>query len=179
MSHAWSRRRAVTSGRSSSWSTSAAGRPPASGYGFVVRTVEAPFFRRIVTERREGGSPPETLLYGLLARRLEAMLGPPARLPSAHTAPTRDGKGIVFVAHDGEVHPAGFLPIGLGNIRDRSLSDIYRNDPLLVDIRAARFTGRCGQCEYADLCGGSRARAYAATGDPLGDDPACVCTIQS
>jgi AdoMet-dependent heme synthase len=151
----------------------------ASGYGFVVRTVEAPFFRRVVTERRAGGSPPETLLYGLLARRLEVMLGPPTRPPSAHTSPTRDGKGIVFVAHDGEVHPAGFLPLGLGNIRDRSLSDIYRNDPLLADIRAARFTGRCGQCEYAGLCGGSRARAYAATGDPLGDDPACVRTIQS
>jgi radical SAM protein len=151
----------------------------ASGYEFVVRTVEAPFFRRVVTERRAGGSPPETLLYGLLAWRLEAMVGPPTRPPSAHTSPTRDGKGIVFVAHDGEVHPAGFLPLGLGNIRDRSLTDIYRNDPLLVDIRAARFTGRCGQCEYADLCGGSRARAYAATGDPLGDDPACVRTIQS
>jgi AdoMet-dependent heme synthase len=151
----------------------------ASGYGFVVRTVEAPFFRRVVTERRAGGSPPETPLYGLLTRRLQAILGPPTRSPSAHTAPTRDGKGIVFVAHDGEVHPAGFLPLGLGNIRDRSLTDIYRNDPLLVDIRAARFTGRCGSCEYADLCGGSRARAYAATGDALGDDLACIRTIQS
>lgn len=151
----------------------------ASGYEFVVRTVEAPFFRWVVTERRAGGSPPETPLYGLLARRLEVMLGPPTRPPSAHTSPTRDGKGILFVAHDGEVHPAGFLPLGLGNIRDRSLTDIYRNDPLLVDIRAARFTGRCGQCAYADICGGSRARAYAVSGDPLGDDPACVRAIQS
>ncbi len=151
----------------------------ASGYGFAVRTVEAPFFRRVVAERRAGGSPQETSLYGLLAKRLEAVLGPPVRPPSAHTSPTRDGKGILFVAHDGEVYPAGFLPLSLGNIRDRSLSDIYRNDPLLADIRAARFSGRCGQCEYADLCGGSRARAYAATGDPLGDDPACIRTIQS
>jgi AdoMet-dependent heme synthase len=151
----------------------------ASGYGFVVRTVEAPFFRRVAAERRAGGTPPHTLLYGLLAGRLEAMLGPPARPPSPHTSPTRDGKGIIFVAHDGQVHPAGFLPLDLGNIRDRSLSDIYRNAPLLADIRAARFSGSCGQCEYADLCGGSRARAYAATGDPLGDDPACVRTIHS
>ena len=67
----------------------------------------------------------------------------------------------------------------LGNIRERSLSDIYRHDPLLQDIRAALFTGRCGQCEYANLCGGSRARAYAATGDPLGDDPACVHTASA
>ena len=102
------------------------------------------------------------------------VLGPPSRPPGAHTSPTRDGKGILFVAHDGEVYPAGFLPPGLGNIRNRSLAAIYREDPLLLDIRAARFTGRCGSCEYADLCGGSRARAYAATGDPLADDPACV-----
>ena len=145
----------------------------ASGYGFVVRTVEAPFFRRVVTERRSGGAPPAGPLYQGLARRLQAVLGPPVRPPSAHTSPTRDGKGILFVAHDGEVYPAGFLPLGLGNVRTRSLSDIYRNDPVLRDIRAARFTGHCGRCEYADLCGGSRARAYSATGDPLGDDPAC------
>jgi AdoMet-dependent heme synthase len=146
----------------------------ASGYGFVVRTVEAPFFRRVVTERRAGASPPPTALYDLLAARLTSLLGPPAGPPSAHTSPTRDGKGILFVASDGEVYPAGFLPLRLGNIRTRPLSDIYRNDPLLQDIRAARFTGRCGRCEYADLCGGSRARAYAATGDPLADDPACT-----
>jgi radical SAM protein with 4Fe4S-binding SPASM domain len=79
----------------------------------------------------------------------------------------------VFVAHDGEVYPAGFLPLGLGSIRARPLREIYRDDPLLNSIRTARFTGRCGRCEYADLCGGSRARAYAATGDPLGEDPTC------
>jgi radical SAM protein len=148
----------------------------ASGYELVVRTVEAPFFRRVVTERRAGGEPSATALYSLLSKRLRTVLGPPTRPPSAHISPTRDGKGIVFVAYDGEVYPAGFLPLGLGNVRERSLSDIYRHDPLLQDIRAALFTGQCGQCEYANLCGGSRARAYAATGDPLGDDPACIHT---
>jgi radical SAM protein with 4Fe4S-binding SPASM domain len=62
----------------------------------------------------------------------------------------------------------------LGNVRQQALRDIYRDDPLLRDIRAARFTGRCGECEYADLCGGSRARAYATAGDPLAEDPACT-----
>ena len=100
-------------------------------------------------------------------------MGPATRRPSAHTAPTRDGKGIVFVAHDGQVYPAGFLPLAIGSVRARPLREIYASDPLLQSIRAARFTGRCGACEYADLCGGSRARAYAATGDPLGPDPAC------
>jgi AdoMet-dependent heme synthase len=145
----------------------------ASRHGFVVRTVEAPFFRRVVTERRADGPAPDSALYRELAVRLDRLLGPGRKPPSAHTAPTRDGKGIVFIAHDGEVYPAGFLPLGLGNVRDRPLRDIYTGDPLLRAIRAARFTGRCGQCDYADLCGGSRARAYAATGDPLGEDPAC------
>jgi AdoMet-dependent heme synthase len=145
----------------------------AAQHGFVVRTVEAPFFRRVVAGRRAGSPAPDTPLYRELAGRLGQLLGPGRKPPSAHTAPTRDGKGIVFVAHDGEVYPAGFLPLGLGNVRDRPLRDIYTGDPLLRAIRAAQFTGRCGQCEYADLCGGSRARAYAATGDPLGEDPAC------
>ena len=145
----------------------------ASAYGFIVRTVEAPFFRRVVRARRAGAPAPDSARYQGLSARLAALLGPPTGRPSAHTAPTRDGKGIVFVAHDGQVYPAGFLPLGLGSVRDRPLREIYRDDPLLRSIRAARFTGRCGGCEYADLCGGSRARAFAATGDPLGEDPAC------
>jgi AdoMet-dependent heme synthase len=145
----------------------------ASRHGFVVRTVEAPFFRRVVAGRRAGGPAPGSPLYRDLSGQLGQMLGPGRQPPSAHTAPTRDGQGIVFIAHDGEVYPAGFLPIGLGNVRDRPLRDIYTSDPLLRAIRAARFTGRCGQCDYADQCGGSRARAFAVAGDPLGEDPAC------
>ena len=145
----------------------------ASAYGFIVRTVEAPFFRRIVQARQAGGPVPGSALYEKLSTDLTGLLGPATRRPSAHTTPTRDGKGIVFIAHDGQVYPAGFLPRGLGSIRTRPLREIYTSDPLLQSIRAARFTGQCGACEFADLCGGSRARAYAATGDPLGSDPAC------
>jgi radical SAM protein len=145
----------------------------ASRYGLTVRTVEAPFFRRVVVDRRSGASAPAGGLYRELADRLRGLLGVATESPSAHTAATRDGKGIVFIAHDGEVYPAGFLPLPLGNVRDRQLADIYRDDPLLRSIRSARFVGRCGRCDYADLCGGSRARAFAASGDPLGEDPAC------
>ena len=145
----------------------------ASHHGFVVRTVEAPFFRRVVAERRDGGPLPGGALYRRLSARLVERLGPPTHRPSAHTASTRDGKGIVFVAHDGTVYPAGFLPLALGSVRERGLAEIYRDDERLVDVRAARFSGRCGVCRYADLCGGSRARAFAATGDLLAEDPAC------
>ena len=80
----------------------------------------------------------------------------------------------MFVSSTGDVYPAGFLPIRLGNVREQSIAQLYREQPLMVDIRAARFTGRCGRCEYAALCGGSRARAFASSGDPLGEDPACA-----
>jgi radical SAM protein with 4Fe4S-binding SPASM domain len=145
----------------------------ASRHGFVVRTVEAPFFRRVVTARRAGDPPPDRPLYTELSAGLGRLLGTPAARPRAHTAATRDGKGIVFIGHNGDVFPAGFLPLTLGNVRHQQLARIYREDPLLIAIREARFGGRCGRCAYADLCGGSRARAYAATSDPLAEDPAC------
>lgn len=153
----------------------------ASHYGFIVRTVEAPFFRRVVAWRRAAGEGVDAAeyfslgpLYKLLAKELRGRLGEPASESRAQTAGTRDGKGILFVAHNGEVYPSGFLPLSLGNVRSRSIVDIYRRHPLLRSIRRAEFRGRCGVCEYGDLCGGSRARAYAASGDPLGEDPACV-----
>jgi radical SAM protein with 4Fe4S-binding SPASM domain len=105
---------------------------------------------------------------------LRFQLGEPTGKSRAQTKGTRDGKGIVFVAHDGDVYPAGFLPLSVGNVREESLVEIYRDSELLRRIRAAEFAGGCGTCDYAEVCGGSRARAYAASGDPLGADPACV-----
>jgi len=150
----------------------------ASRYGFIVRTVEAPFFRRIAAERRSGRgdtrSASGTSLYARLHARLVDLLGEPilpARTPSAAT---RDGKGIIFVATNGDVYPSGFLPVRLGNVRQQRLSEIYRDNVLLRKIRNADFNGVCGSCEYAQICGGSRSRAYAASGDPLGSDPGCI-----
>lgn len=146
----------------------------AARYGFIIRTVEAPFFRRVVVQRRE--QPDERPIgenYPRLAARLVERLGEPDGKSSAHTAATRDGKGILFVAYDGNVYPAGFLPMDLGSVREMPLAQIYRENETLLEIRASNFKGRCGVCEFRDLCGGSRARAYASTGDPLESDPAC------
>jgi AdoMet-dependent heme synthase len=152
----------------------------AACHGFIVRTVEAPFFRRVIAERAAlpAGTDPRPHfglgpLYGRLSAHLRERLGSPGR-SRAQSVGTRDGKGILFVSHDGDVYPAGFLPITLGNVRSRSLVHIYRNDPLLRAIRATRFTGRCGICEFAERCGGSRARAFAVHGDALAEDPACT-----
>src|SRR4030067_42560 len=90
----------------------------------------------------------------------------------AQSVGTRDGKGILFVSHDGDVYPAGFLPYRLGNVKDDDIVRLCREHPLLRSIRATEFRGRCGVCEYADPCGGSRARAFATFGDAPAEDPA-------
>ena len=150
----------------------------ASRYGFTVRTVEAPFFRRVAAGRRANGAAVNDAttnpLYARLRARLVGQLGEPGAPPRTMSAATRDGKGIIFIAANGDVYPSGFLPLRLGNVRERPLTEIYRDHPLLREIRDAAFSGPCGPCEYAQLCGGSRARAYATSGDPLGSDPGCL-----
>lgn len=153
----------------------------AARYGFIVRTVEGPFFRRVVTWRADAGpevDPVERFglgaLYQRLSGRLVAELGAPTLNPKATSAGTRDGNGILFVAHDGGVCPAGFLPLPLGNVKERNVVDLYRDEPVLRAIRRAEFEGRCGACEFREICGGSRSRAFAAFEDPLAEDPACA-----
>ncbi len=92
-----------------------------------------------------------------------------------HTATVNDGKGFVFVSHTGDICPSGFLPVTAGNVRTDSLVDVYRNSSLFRILRNLQLReGKCGHCEYKKLCGGSRARAYALTGDVLAEDPRCV-----
>jgi radical SAM protein with 4Fe4S-binding SPASM domain len=86
-----------------------------------------------------------------------------------------DGKGIVFVSHTGDVQPSGFLNLVGGNVRSDSLVNIYRNSPAFIRVRDySKISGKCGVCEFKNICGGSRARAYALTGDPMHSDPYCI-----
>jgi radical SAM protein with 4Fe4S-binding SPASM domain len=85
------------------------------------------------------------------------------------------GNGFCFVSHVGDVCGCGFLPLAVGNVRDQGFSALYREAPLFEAFRdPARLGGACGACEYRALCGGCRARAYAATGDPLAEEPDCA-----
>ncbi|MEL3972787.1 TIGR04053 family radical SAM/SPASM domain-containing protein [Rossellomorea oryzaecorticis] len=86
-----------------------------------------------------------------------------------------DGNGFVFISHIGDVYPSGLLPIKAGNVRQQPLSEIYRHSPIFKDLRNPdKYKGKCGQCEFRYVCGGSRSRAYALTGDYLESEPACV-----
>ena len=150
----------------------------AARYGMIVRTVEGPFFRRVRQWRREHQDDTTEVfglssLYERLRARLTDQLGEAENPIDAPTVAPRDGNGVVFVAHDGSVHPSEFLPITVGSIRERPLLQIYRESALLRALRYAEFSGACGRCDFQFLCGGSRARAYC-DGDPLGSDPGCA-----
>ncbi len=145
---------------------------------FQIKTTEAMHYRRYLLQHNleekrmghghshggaakyEAGAPTadaETRTHGWATRRVN------------------DGKGFVFISHMGNVYPSGFLPIHAGNIREKSLSEIYRNAPIFKALRnTSRLEGKCGACEFKEICGGSRARAYALTGDPLAQEPCCI-----
>jgi len=151
-----------------------------------VKTTEGHHFKRVVLQRRileASGLPVENYLplnetYYRLKEKLEALTrGSPA--PADHIRRTpmhvNSAEGFVFISHRGEVFPSGYLPISAGNIRQTSLVEIYRHSPLFQALRdKSRLKGRCGRCEFKKVCGGSRSRAYAMTGDVLAEEPFCV-----
>ncbi len=127
---------------------------------FAIKTTEAPSYRRIALNRMRE--------QGMTAKEIE-------QTSVYRGFGIRDGHGIVFVSNLGDIYPAGFLPLAAGNIRNESLRDIYRNSPIFEALHnPGKFRGRCGRCECHAVCGGSRARAFAATGDPLASDPFCT-----
>ncbi|MDP9193135.1 MAG: TIGR04053 family radical SAM/SPASM domain-containing protein [Acidobacteriota bacterium] len=124
---------------------------------FSIRTTEAMHYRRYVLQH--GGAMP----LGIQ----------PNGAPRAPRG-VNEAKGFVFISHIGDVYPSGFLPLKAGNVRQQTLGDIYRTSKLFVALRDSNnLQGKCGRCEYRELCGGSRARAWAMTGDVFGSDPLC------
>ena len=86
-----------------------------------------------------------------------------------------DGKGFVFINHLGEAYPSRFLPLSAGNVTTQSLGDVYCDSELFASLRdSSKLKGKCGRCPARNVCGGSRARAYAMTGDLFGSDPCCA-----
>lgn len=120
---------------------------------YDIKTTEGQHYRRVVLQQT----------------RNRAALG--ARAPLG----INDGKGFVFISHTGDIQPSGFLPITAGNVRKDELIEVYRNAPLFRKLRdTSLLEGKCGICEYKNICGGSRARVFALTGHPFGEEPLCV-----
>jgi AdoMet-dependent heme synthase len=132
---------------------------------FRIKTTEAMQYRRITAQA--------LLRAGKTREEIESG-------PSARGFGIRDGNGIVFISHLGEVMPSGFLPLSVGNVKERSIVELYRDTELMQALRRPEeFAGRCGACEFNRWCGGSRARAYAWTQDPLASDPLCPYTPEA
>jgi AdoMet-dependent heme synthase len=139
---------------------------------FDVKSTAAPQYRRVVlqrqvAERRAAGGPAPKPLTGGIGFSLADGVG--------RAKGVNDGNGFVFVSHRGDIYPSGFLPLSAGNVRRDDLVEVYRNHPLFRKLRDPdRLKGKCGVCEYRMVCGGSRARAYALTGDVLEADAYCA-----
>lgn len=119
---------------------------------FAIKTTEGHHYRRALMQAaRQSGAP-----------------------APRHMVPTRDGKGVVFISHIGEIQPSGFLPITAGNVRTDDLATVYRTHPIFTRLRDDdALGGKCGVCEYRRVCGGSRARAFGTCGDMFGPEPLC------
>ena len=137
------------------WLAANAGRWP-----FTVTTTEAPHYRRVLIQSMRAA--------GRTAAEIQAS-------PVARGFGIRDGNGVMFIGASGEVTPSGFLPLPCGNVRQTGPLQIYRTSALFRGLRVPElFRGKCGVCTFRRMCGGSRARAWAATGNVLESDPLCA-----
>jgi radical SAM protein len=152
---------------------------------FAIRTTEAMHYRRYTLQRmmaEQGLSMaslrnPETGLIDpstlFVQNRMPLGIRPQDNVSRAPRG-VNEAKGFVFISHIGDVFPSGFLPLKAGNVKKESLAEIYRSSKVFTSLRdTSNLQGKCGRCEFRDLCGGSRARAWAATGDAFGADPLC------
>ena len=127
---------------------------------YAIKTTEAHHYRRFVMEK--GGNPQR---------------GPIESRPVRAPVGVNDGNGVMFTSHTGRIYPSGFLPVECGRFPLDSVVDVYRNAALMKALRDPKqLGGKCGECEYRKVCGGSRARAFAVYGDPLAEEPDCAYT---
>jgi len=153
---------------------------------FNVRTTEAMHYRRYVLQRMLAarGATTDSLIdpqTGLIDASTVFMnrmqLGVQVQTGAVTRAPkgVNEAKGFVFISHIGDVFPSGFLPLKAGNVNRESLVDIYRQSDLFLKLRdTSNLKGKCGVCEFRELCGGSRSRAWSTTGDVFASDPICT-----
>jgi AdoMet-dependent heme synthase len=153
-----------------------------------LKTTEGHHYKRVVLQRtvlEARGLSPEIYMdlngtyHQLMEGLAEVTAGtePPAHPDRMRRTPmhVNSAEGFVFISLRGEVFPSGYLPVSAGNVMEKSLGDIYRESPLFQSLRdKSQLKGRCGQCEFNMICGGSRSRAYAVTGDVLAEEPFCA-----
>ena len=127
---------------------------------FQIKTTEAQHYQRYLLQQRARES-----------RRRMTEMDVIACAPKG----VNDGKGSIFINHKGEVYPSRYLVVSAGNVTAQSLSEVYCDSSLFVSLRdSSKLKGKCGRCPVRNICGGSRARAYAMTGDLFAEEPCCT-----
>ena len=141
----------------------------------AVKVTEAPNYRRVAIQRDDARAagrplPPTDELHAWLTAETDALLGEVLeRRPPRPPIGVNSGRGFAFVDHIGDVYPSGFLPHRCGSVKERAFREIYAEAPMMKALRdPSSYSGKCGVCEFNWICGGSRARAHAMLGDPLG-----------
>jgi radical SAM protein with 4Fe4S-binding SPASM domain len=98
--------------------------------------------------------------------------------PSGMNSMTRGclaGTGVCFISHQGDVYPCGYLPVSAGSVRRTPFREIWEDAPVFASLRDMQLLeGKCGSCEFKQLCTGCRARAYGITGNYLAEEPFCI-----
>jgi len=170
--------------------------------GIELKATCAPHYFRVARQRRAAerraataatpGAPPNAAKQGsssigptemtmpgstgiaLHPPAADAAKGHPAGM-NAMTKGCLAGTGVCFISHQGEVYPCGYLPVLAGDLRQQSFAEIWEKAAVFEALRDTdNLKGKCGYCEFRNICMGCRARAYAATGDYLDEEPFCV-----
>jgi len=130
---------------------------------FKIKTSEAPHYRRYVLQQQAK------------ARAAGALEPAQFEVGIPGIMPVNEDRGTLFISHTGEVYPCPSLPVTGGNIRVLKLAEIYRSSQVFTLLRdQGNLSGKCGDCAFKGVCGGSRARAYAIHGDMFTEDPSCI-----
>jgi AdoMet-dependent heme synthase len=142
---------------------------------FDIKATAAPHYQRVVIQRKREGRPMASQGGAAGLDPLTSGVHHSDRDGIGRARNVNDGAGFLFVSHTGDIMPSGFLPVPAGNVRSDRLAQVYRDAPLFRDLRdRSLLRGKCGVCEFRPLCGGSRARAHAVTGDWLAEEPYCA-----
>ncbi len=139
-----------------------------------LKATCAPHYSRIV--RQDGRKPPASHRRQATAGHpgAESAVGAPVSLHQV-TRGCLAGVGVCFVSHKGDVFPCGYLPIEAGNVRRQSFPEVWRDSPVFARLRQPDLLeGKCGACPFKVVCGGCRARAFAATRDWMAEEPFCT-----
>lgn len=146
---------------------------------FDIKTTAGQHYRRVVFQMKQSEhlvDKNQITFEDTKTRDMAYMIDGLKRAPKS----VNDGNGFIFISHTGDVMPSGFLPLVAGNVKEERLRDIYRNNQMLKDLRSPdKYKGKCGVCEFRNVCGGSRSRTYAVTGDYMESEPFCVYIPQA